>query len=168
MKKAPMDYGRFTLLDLDGTGGDFPVLTAVVSISEAGGDWWLSIFASTTPPDWTCPLAGDIPVLPAIEVSARVAGPEEAAWGSRELALPEGRDPRTGCYPAWLYTTGGYETLVGCVVMGGHRIGERVAVRVVARGSSSGCDIRVVGDLPLEIVSAREAKPRAVANGPRE
>jgi hypothetical protein len=163
-----MEYGRFTLFHPDGTGADYPLLTAAASIDEASGEWWLSVQVTTTPPSWTCPTDGDIPEFPAIDVSTRVVGPEPGAWVGREFALPEECDARPGCYPAWLYTTGGYEALVGCVVTVGERFGDRVAVRVAARGSSSGCRIRVVGEFALAIGSAPEAEPDAAADRPRE
>jgi hypothetical protein len=153
-----MEGGRFTVNYPDGTVADFPLLVAEVSIGEANGQWWLSVQASTTPPDGSCPRDGDIPEFPAIDASARIVGPELSAWTGLEFSLSAEHDPRTGCYPAWLYTTGGYDALVECVVSVGERVGSRVAIRVVGRTSSPWCSIRVVGAFTLVIGSAQEAE----------
>jgi hypothetical protein len=162
-KRARMERGWFTLSNTDGTGGDYPLLTASVSFVKADGQWWLSVQASTQPPEWTCPPDGDIPEFPAIDLGSQVAGPEPGAWAGREFTLSEERDPRTGHYPAWLYTTGGYEALSECVVSLGAVAAGCVAVRVIARGSSTRCSVRVVGEFELVLGSAQGgAEPAAV------
>jgi hypothetical protein len=155
-----MCRGRFSLHNRDGTGREYPLVAATITVGEDAGEWWLTVQAQTTPPDWIVPQDGDIPEYPAIDASVRIAGPDPAAWVGREFRLPDERDPHSGCYPAWLYTTGGYDALRECVVSIGERNDDRFGVRVGARGSASDCLVSISGEFALAISNAPDAEQR--------
>jgi hypothetical protein len=61
----------------------------------------------------------------------------------REFILRKERDPQTGHYPAWVYTTGGHDALRECVESVGERDGTG------SQDRSIGLGVRVVGQFEL-------------------
>jgi hypothetical protein len=138
-----MGEGRLMLGLADGKRTEYPILEARLSTGRSGDACWLMVVATARLEDWTPDTKG--PEALAVEILVRVDGPEPAAWVGREFEVPEERDERTGCYPAWLYDSDGYETLGRSVVSVGDQDGAGVGVRVVGRGTLSGRTVEVVG-----------------------
>lgn len=141
-----MGWGRFSIYERDGTGDEFTLSAATLTIGQTGGEWWLTVYAQTMPPDWMDSQNGDIPEFPALDVSVRIPSPDVAGWVGREFLMPEGFNLQSGCYPGWVYTSGGYDSLRECVVSVGERVGDRIEVHVAGRGVRSGCLVRISGE----------------------